>query len=503
MAIALRYAARSDLGLGPKSRNEDSGYAGPNLLVLADGMGGHAAGDVASSMIVGELAPLDEEDVTADQAIPLLLEALHAANAKLTRAMRENSDLSGMGSTTIVVLRTGNKLAMAHIGDSRAFMLRGDTFTQITKDHSFVQQLIDEGRISKEDAGHHPQRSVVTRVMTGQPDDEPDTSLREAKIGDRFLLCSDGLSDFVGADVIEEIVREARTPDEAADRCIEVALKASTRDNVTVIVAEVVDADGDDLPTTVPQVVGAAGKRMRGRTRAIPTSPAEKAAALSREATGRAEPDDDALELELAEDGTRSRRSKLVLRTVGVIVVAAILSAGGYAAWAWSQKQYFVAADAGKVAIFRGVSQDLGPISLSHVETPSDVLVSDLPSDVQASVGNTIPARDLVDALGKVTALRTEAVRCQHLASTGTPCGTTPTPMQSTVPTTPPTTPSTTSPNPTGPTQPTQPTLPTQPGQQTQPTLPTPLPTAPRASTSFATPPAVALATDRLAGVVT
>ena len=92
-----------------------------------------------------------------------------------------------MGSTTIVMLRTGNKLAMAHIGDSRAFMLRGDTFSQITKDHSFVQQLVDEGRISKEDAGHHPQRSVVTRVMTGQPDDEPDTSLREAKIGDRFL----------------------------------------------------------------------------------------------------------------------------------------------------------------------------------------------------------------------------------------------------------------------------------------------------------------------------
>ena len=169
MAIALRYAARSDLGLGPKSRNEDSGYAGPNLLVLADGMGGHAAGDVASSMIVGELAPLDEEDVTADQAIPLLEEALHSANAKLTKAMRENSDLAGMGSTTIVMLRTGNKLAMAHIGDSRAFMLRGDTFSQITKDHSFVQQLIDEGRISKEDAGHHPQRSVVTRVMTGQP----------------------------------------------------------------------------------------------------------------------------------------------------------------------------------------------------------------------------------------------------------------------------------------------------------------------------------------------
>ena len=449
MAIALRYAARSDLGLGPKSRNEDSGYAGPNLLVLADGMGGHAAGDVASSMIVGELAPLDEEDVTADQAVPLLEEALHSANAKLTRAMRENADLAGMGSTTIVMLRTGNKLAMAHIGDSRAFMLRGETFSQITKDHSFVQQLIDEGRISREEAGTHPQRSVVTRVMTGQPDDEPDTSLREAKIGDRFLLCSDGLSDFVGADVIEEILREARTPDDAADRCIEVALKASTRDNVTVIVAEVVDADGDDLPVTVPQVVGAAAKRLPGHTRAIPTSPAAKAAALSRAATGRDKADDDDAQVELAEGATRSRRAKVIRRTIAVVVVAAILGAGGYAAYAWSQKQFYVAVSNGHVAIYRGVSAELGPVALSRVEAESEVLVSDLPADVQGSVDNTIPARDLSDAEGKVDRLRDEAMRCQHLAITGTPCGTTPQP-----------TPSTTAPTTPAPTTPTTPTAP-------------------------------------------
>ena len=458
MAIALRYAARSDLGLGPKSRNEDSGYAGPNLLVLADGMGGHAAGDVASSMIVGELAPLDAEDVTADQAIGLLEGALRSANAKLTKAMRENSALSGMGSTTIVMLRTGNKLAMAHIGDSRAFMLRGDTFSQITKDHSFVQQLVDEGRISREDAGHHPQRSVVTRVMTGQPDDEPDTSLREAKIGDRFLLCSDGLSDFVGADVIEEILREARTPSDAADRCIEVALKASTRDNVTVIVADVVDADGDDLPTTVPQVVGAASRSLRRHTRPIPTSPAAKAAALSREATGRGAQERDE-DVELAEEAPRSRRSRIVRRVTAAAAVLAVLAAGGYAAWAWSQRQFFVAADAGHVAIFRGVSQDLGPISLSRVELDSDVEMGDLPLDVQGSVVRTIPARDLPDAEAKLQQLRIVAIRCRLLASSGTPCGSstpTPTPTPTVTPTptltpsvTPFLTPSATTPGPT------------------------------------------------------
>jgi protein phosphatase len=313
---------------------------------------------------------------------------------------------------------------MAHIGDSRAFMLRGDTFSQITKDHSFVQQLVDEGRISKEEAGQHPQRSVVTRVMTGQPDDEPDTSLREAKIGDRFLLCSDGLSDFVGADVIEEILREAASPADAADRCIEVALKASTRDNVTVIVADVVDADGDDLPSTVPQVVGAAASRsLRSQTRPIPTSPAAKAAALSREATGRGADDRDD-EVELAEEAPRSRRARIARRVTGAVVIVAVLAAGGYAAWAWSQRQFFVAADAGRVAIFRGVSQDLGPISLSRVESASDVEMADLPVDVQGSVQRTIPARDLPDAQAKVQQLRAEAIRCQLMAATGTPCGT-------------------------------------------------------------------------------
>ena len=371
MAIALRYAARSDLGLGPKSRNEDSGYAGPNLLVLADGMGGHAAGDVASSMIVGELAPLDDEDVGADQAIPLLEHALRSANAKLTKAMRENSDLAGMGSTTIVMLRTGTKLAMAHIGDSRAFMLRDRTFSQITKDHSFVQQLVDEGRISKEEAGSHPQRSVVTRVMTGQPDDEPDTSLREARVGDRFLLCSDGLSDFVGADVIEEILVAAATPEEAADRCVEVALKAHTRDNVTVIVADVVDPDGDDLPTTVPQVVGAAARRSARQDQGDPDDAGREGGGPVPRGDRRRDDRDDRTTTEtpeLADDPKRSLRSKRLRRGLLSLVVLVILVGGGYAAWSWSQQQFFVAADDGHVAIFRGVASDIGPVDLSGLE---------------------------------------------------------------------------------------------------------------------------------------
>ena len=186
--------------------------------------------------------------------------------------------------------------------------------------------------------------------MTGQPDDEPDTSLREAKIGDRFLLCSDGLSDFVGADVIEEILREAASPADAAERCIEVALKASTRDNVTVIVADVVDVDGDDLPPTVPQVVGAAASRsLRTQTRPIPDLAGSQGGSTvaGGDRRGRRTTDDADDEVELAEQAPRSRRARIVRRVGGAAVVVAVLAAGGYAAWAWSQRQFYVAAKAG------------------------------------------------------------------------------------------------------------------------------------------------------------
>ena len=193
MAIALRYAARSNVGLGIKERNEDSAYAGPHLLVLADGMGGHAAGDVASSLVVGELVHLDGESHGADDALELLARSLNAANSGLREAMESNAELEGMGTTVVAMLRAGGKLALASIGDSRGYLMRDGTLTQITRDHSYVQNLVDEGRISPKEAENHPQRSLVTRVLTGHDGDEPDLSMREARAGDRYLICSDGL----------------------------------------------------------------------------------------------------------------------------------------------------------------------------------------------------------------------------------------------------------------------------------------------------------------------
>ena len=190
MPIALRFAARSNLGLGSKTRNEDSAFASPDLLVLADGMGGHAAGDTASATVVAELMTLDGESWGADEAAHQLRQAVRRANDRLRQMMDTDLDTEGMGTTLIAFIRSGTKLAMANIGDSRAYLVRDGVFTQLTKDHSFVQALLDEGRITPEEAEHHPQRSMVTRVLTGREDDDPDISMREAQRGDRLLICS-------------------------------------------------------------------------------------------------------------------------------------------------------------------------------------------------------------------------------------------------------------------------------------------------------------------------
>src|SRR5665647_3703888 len=145
---------------------------------------------------------------------------------ELREAVQRQPELHGMGTTVTALLRTGNKIAVAHIGDSRAYLLRDGTLTQITRDHSFVQSLIDEGRITEAEAQGHPQRSLVTRVLTGAEGDEPDLAMREAHVGDRYLVCSDGLSGFVAADTIQEILEQGMPPGRTADRLVELSMRA-------------------------------------------------------------------------------------------------------------------------------------------------------------------------------------------------------------------------------------------------------------------------------------
>jgi protein phosphatase len=419
MPFAFHYAARSDVGM-VRSNNEDSGYAGPHLLAMADGMGGHAGGDVASSTVIGTLVRLDGEALGGRDVSHALLDRIADANREIGDQVHADPRLDGMGTTLIALLRAGDKIVLAHIGDSRAFMVRDGVVTQITKDHSFVQNLVDEGRISPDEAQHHPQRSLVTRVLTGAPDDEPDLVVRQGRIGDRYVIASDGLTDYVARDTIVDVLTSTTDPGECADRLVALALRAGAPDNVTVVVGDLVDIARRPAPPTQPQVVGAAAARSSG-TRPIPTTPAAKAAALTQEATGGTSDDEG---VTLAEEGPRSRRGTL-LRVAALAVVLVVVVAGvSYAAYAWSQRQYYLADDDGIVTVYRGVDQNLGPIDLSSTEYATTIQVSDLPASYQASLQEGIQVDDRAAADDRVEELRLQAAACRWAQANGEVCRT-------------------------------------------------------------------------------
>ena len=410
MALTFHYAARSDVGLVRKD-NQDSGYAGPHLLVVADGMGGHAGGDLASATVITELVEIDHDSLTAAEASSQLGRAITRANDEIARTFADNAELEGMGTTVTAIMRARNKLILAHIGDSRAYLLREGRLSQITKDHSFVQTLIDEGRITEEEASTHPQRSVVTRVLTGADGDEPDLGAREARKGDRYLLCSDGLSGFVALDTIEEILTGGTPPGQAADDLVSLALRAGAPDNVTVIVADVVEAG--TAPSTQPQVVGSSALR-RPRKR-VDNSPAARAAALTRD-----EDDDEGVELD--EEG-HGRRGRWLRRLGGLVVAVLLVGAVAYAGYAWTQQQYYVGAQDGRVTVYRGVAQDLGPISLNTAVDQTDIELSELPSFYRDEVEGTISVESRSAADQRVDSLRVAAKKCGQLRAAGEPCG--------------------------------------------------------------------------------
>lgn len=420
MAIALRYAARSDVGL-VRQNNQDSAYAGPHLLVVADGMGGHAGGDVASSLAIGELAPLDEESHGSD-ALQRLREAVMAAHRELLARVHEEPQLTGMGTTITALLRTGGRLALAHIGDSRAYLLRDGELIQITRDHTFVQTLVDEGRLTPDEAEQHPQRSVLMRVLSDVVDDvEPDLSMREARLGDRYLLCSDGLSGVVSHDTLAETLSADADPGTSCEMLVKLARRGGAPDNVTCIVADVITAGaGAD---SAPSVVGAASLRQQ-RTRPVPApgqaSAAERAAELTRP-PGTGDTDD------AGEPAPRRGRGRRLLwRTLGGLLVVAVLAGGGFAAWRWMMRQYFIGDQHGSVAIFRGLPQDLGPLRLSTIdEVAADVPVSDLPSYSRARVHRGIVADTRGEAQQIVQTLRQQADDCRVAPTTPAPTATT------------------------------------------------------------------------------
>lgn len=401
-ALTFRYVAHTDTGLR-RSANQDSGYASPRLLVIADGMGGAAAGDLASSEVMHIIRELDNDQVEPD-AISALEQAVTKANARLGELITDDPAVEGMGTTLDALLWDGQKFAFAHIGDSRVYRLRAGELTQISKDHTFVQSLIDEGRISPAEARVHPHRSLILRAMLGRDDNGADLSWVQPMLGDRYLLCSDGLTDMVTDDVIRGALM-SETIDMAATELVRLALEAGGYDNVTVVIGEFVEAgtEPDERLSSSdgqPQLVGAAAGQARPRT-GEGTSGSDSATTTSAEY--------DPEELRYA---PRPPSRMRWLRWAAVLVlVALIVGAGGAWAYNWSQKQYFVAAQDGKVAIFKGVQADIPGITLQHVEQVTDVELETLPKFRRQQVEAGIEASSKADAEKTVAELDQLAIQ--------------------------------------------------------------------------------------------
>ncbi|WP_332762126.1 PP2C family protein-serine/threonine phosphatase [Pseudarthrobacter sp.] len=459
--LIMRYAARSDVGR-IRAKNDDSAYVGRHLAVVADGMGGHAGGDVASAATVLDMLHLDHGDYDGD-AGTVLADEIQTANSLLSELVHINPKLAGMGTTVTSLLLAQGKLHFAHIGDSRAYRLRDGVFEQVSVDHTFVQRLIDEGRLRPEEAETHPHKNVLMRVL-GDVDASPELDLDtlDVKPGERWLLCSDGLN-YVAGHVVERTVRETKDLRECVETLVNLTLEAGSPDNVTVVMVEITEETSDDVSTAAVDIIpsqlltealAAAGDAAS----ASPDTEADdkKPAADKAEKPAAAEPPPstdphlgehlsaEVLRQELAsrphelvgaaataaESGsiptiagrTVARRAATVLthkadapvaevddvlgrpkprRWVTMSIAASVLvvlTLGLWLGYAWTQTRYYIGEHDSRVAIFNGVSQRLGPIQLSTLEAVTEIRMDSLPQFSQQRVRQTVPARDLYDA---------------------------------------------------------------------------------------------------------
>ena len=430
MSLSIRFGARSDVGL-IREGNEDALYAGPRLLAVADGMGGHAAGEVASRVVIETLAPLDESPPDGDLT-DALRRAVETANAYLRDMVAADSALDGMGTTLTALLWVHESLGVVHIGDSRAYLLRDGQLEQVTHDHTFVQTLIDQGRITPDEATTHPQRSWITNALDGRPDVELDLSIREARAGDRYLVCSDGLSSYVSEPTLAEALGSG-DPQAACDQLVDLALRAGGLDNVTVIVADVVDADdADEGP-----IVGGAAADPPHPVEARTDSPAARAAAIqSRQPEPEAPPAQTppVAPAERRASRGRSRGSRRVL--IVLAVVAFLIVGGALATFFYVRTLYYVGVADGPpatVGVYRGVQGSVLGFNLDSLRERSNLPVTALPTDDRARVKDGIQADGHSDAQRIVTALRGDA--CANATPTPAPAVSTPSASPTPLPT--------------------------------------------------------------------
>lgn len=444
MAYGYASAVASHVGM-VRANNQDSGYAGDNLFLVADGMGGHAGGDVASALVTRDVAKLDEPPTgTPEESAERLRKSLLVANTMLRDTVKEHHELAGLGTTFVGFITVGNQLALAHIGDSRLYLFRDGVLQQITKDHTFVQRLVDSGRITEEEAQYHPRRSVLMRVL-GDVESAPevDTMVLDTRPDDIWLLCSDGLCGYVSDDDIEKILRRRRSLQGGVDDLIDKSLSHGAPDNVTVVLVETTTAeeaeeleviapdsaqrpgdtleiggrlfeDEDPLPAPVdgsgeqpgprnPRFVGSAanapllrdGTTNTARTRLASRRRMRRLPAVE-ESHFEARADEYLAEL-LAE----TRRSNRRRRAMWLLAVVAVLAAIGGAllvGYQWTQTRYFVGTDGSNVIIYQGVHQDIGSLSLYSVAEDTGIPLEALDGLERRTIERTLAAGSLEDA---------------------------------------------------------------------------------------------------------
>ncbi|HTE71148.1 MAG TPA: Stp1/IreP family PP2C-type Ser/Thr phosphatase [Actinomycetes bacterium] len=380
--MRLVFAAATDVGRMRKN-NEDSYLSQKPVAAVADGMGGHSAGEVASAIAIEELAalrgrgPWENETAATDD----LKQAILRANRRIREMAAGDRKLNGMGTTLVALLEDGDLVHLANVGDSRGYLLRQGELSQVTVDHSLVQELVDDGRLSPEDAERHPQRSVITRALGIEPEVEFDLFTYKLQVGDRLLLCSDGLSDVVEPRQIRNVLLRVRNPDEAARRLIAVANEQGGPDNITVIVVDANDGSvvEDHEDETGDLAVGSA-------TGAMPAVTGDGAADGRSGRAARA-----AKDRSLA---MHRRLQRVLLAAIVVLVAVAVLVAGR----SFLFSRYWVGFDGDTVAVFQGVPGDVAGLRFSRMLEHSPVSRAQVPAGYAARLEAGVPADDLDDA---------------------------------------------------------------------------------------------------------
>jgi serine/threonine protein phosphatase PrpC len=446
MVFRLRYAAISDVGRVRKD-NQDSGYAGPWLLAVCDGVGGAARGDLASATAIGQLRKIDAKP--SDDMRAQVAGALHRANDRIAELVDDDPSLSGTSTTATLALFDGAKLTFGHVGDSRAYLFRAEEISQVTKDHTFVQSLIDEGRITDEDARTHPHRNLILKAIDGVHDIDADLFDVELLLGDRLLLCSDGASGVLDDGRLADILSMG-TPDYAAVELVRASLEAGTNDNVTCIVADVVEETDVAPDQQQPMLVGAAADLRRRLHVPVPNMFRGHRAGD----TGELEPvraeipdsvppfaiESDPVDPEEARYAPRPpRRFLFARRVLAGVAVLGLVWMGGAAAYSWSQKQYYVGEQDGNVTIFRGLNADVPGIDLSHPYETTNVDLDRLTDYNVATIRDGIDADSLADARTVVRRLaENQSLDDDSAQSTDTATDTaTPSPTETATPSTP------------------------------------------------------------------